>query len=786
VKFPYKLPLFILVFIFLIPSILSLGAETKYEDYTGGSDTTTLGTSTWKAMTFTVGTTGTDKAFNIKKVRLSMQGDGSTGTTIVGIRNVDGSGEPIGEDIANGTLSNADTPTGSLTWQEVNMTTPITLAKGTQYAIVVRSGSPTLTLEQSNAGGYGGGNEWTSVTAGNTWADNAPIDFQFEVYGSTSEFSIETELIAPANLTGVLSSAVFNISSGLEVVGFSANITNVTLFIWNSTNDLVNTSRSTLQTVVTNTTLTNYTIFPAPTITVGEYTWNAETCYENNTAGGSGCVFAPNNLSFTYGFIKNAETFDASVGDLSTTDFTLNLTLSEEILLSTVNLHYNGTRYTTTRTAIGDDQIYTLTIDTPAVLASTAMTFFWEIILKDGFPISNTNTTAQTQTITPSNLFVCALPTDVRAINFTIYREDAPTTLITADNFEASFSWKLDPSSSTTKNTSITLTAKSNVEMCITPNSTFYVDSTVEVREAGYSTRIFEFSNKQYNNVSTTQNLYLLNTTSSTSFILFVRDSAFIPISEAIIEVERLIVANNTYILVESAKTDQNGKSVGHFLTEDASYRFKVYVDDSLKLTTLPGKIVCESEPCTVTLTLPADVGDGLDNYEPIQNLVSTLTYDKTTQIVTYTYTDTDTTAQGGRLEVIHWDYGNVSQTVVCNTTSTEVLGNIQCDLSAFQNGTYLVNAYNNRVDAPNKLDKRIIVAKIRDIIGMIGDDGLLWTAFLVVAIVMVGLFKPAIAIFFAVGGVFLMSLVGIASISTVSLISIGVIGVIFLWEMRK
>jgi hypothetical protein len=50
----------------------------------------------------------------------------------------------------------------------------------------------------------------------------------------------------------------------------------------------------------------------------------------------------------------------------------------------------------------------------------------------------------------------------------------------------------------------------------------------------------------------------------------------------------------------------------------------------------------------------------------------------------------------------------------------------------------------------------------------------------------MLGLFKPAIAIVFAVAGIIFVSVLGFASIPALSIATIIIIGVILIWQMKS
>ena len=108
------------------------------------------------------------------------------------------------------------------------------------------------------------------------------------------------------------------------------------------------------------------------------------------------------------------------------------------------------------------------------------------------------------------------------------------------------------------------------------------------------------------------------------------------------------------------------------------------------------------------------------------------------------------------------------------------------CSISGLTNGTYVGVAYNTRTSVGEKVVDNLIIQKVRNIVAGIGIDGLIWTIFFIMGIVMLGLFKPAAAIVFAIGGLIMVSLLGLASIPWLSLIAIIFAGLILLWELRQ
>lgn len=483
---------------------------------------------------------------------------------------------------------------------------------------------------------------------------------------------------------------------------------------------------------------------------------------------------------FMWGFGENSQTYDSETYDTDRKTFSINFSMDSDVYISSsASLVYDGVSYLSSTSDTGDYRIYSRTIDIPVVTAAENKTFYWRVSLTNTTATQYFNSSSNNQTVNPSNLSQCG--TGANAINYTIY-DEVTNSLLTAD-FEATFTWRLHEDSTTTKNVSVDLTGANNYQFCINVNETFYTDTIIEYFATGYASRIRETKDEEFTNVTTHTRLYLLNETDSTSFIVYVRDSTYVPVSEAIVEVFRYYPELDEYRIVESLETNTEGKSIGHFVTEDVYYRFAVYVEGVLQITTLPTLIFCEATPCTITITLPTSPSETFA--EELDDLTSSLVYSKTTSIITYTYVDSSTSAEGGRLYVVDWSYGKSPFRIICNTTSTDTSAVLTCDLSGEPNGTYMATGYIMR-GGESYLDKRIIVLKVRDVVSEVGLDGLLWGTFLIISLVMLGLFKPVLSIIFAILGVVGISLLGIASIPAVSLFAVIIIGGILVWEMRR
>ena len=229
----------------------------------------------------------------------------------------------------------------------------------------------------------------------------------------------ETDLLvtlnSPLNNTIISSNVTFN-STLIPVSGF--NLTNATLFIWDSNGDLFFTDTN----IVTGNTSTQ-TSFLVTNLTSGNYEWNVLGSSENLT-GFLSANFSSNNNTFTWvPFSVDNEVFQSNVFETSKQDFLLNISTLPSVLSVNAILNYNGTRFTADTSCLsGSCQIGT-SIDIP--LISTGQTqnksFLWEISIFDGTNSFSINLTSSQQNVTRLNLEDCNGTFTMQTLNFTSF-----------------------------------------------------------------------------------------------------------------------------------------------------------------------------------------------------------------------------------------------------------------------------------------------------------------------------------------------------------------------------
>ena len=208
-----------------------------------------------------------------------------------------------------------------------------------------------------------------------------------------------------------------------------------------------------------------------------------------------------------------------------------------------------------------------------------------------------------------------------------------------------------------------------------------------------------------------------------------------------------------------------------------------VYSAGTLIYTSSSTKIACETTPCTVTLIVPSDSPTGL---EELENLETSLTYNEDTNIFTFTYDDTNS-FQKAMLKVSRFNSGNSSDNaVVCWNNATTSSGIISCDISGEVNGTYVAKGYIVRSDTGEHLVE-VEYGYLGDTIyNKIGPEGVIWSFFIFIGIVMLGVSRPALAILASIFGVIALSMLNIISIGITAIIAIVAIGIIILIQVGK
>ena len=514
------------------------------------------------------------------------------------------------------------------------------------------------------------------------------------------------------------------------------------------------------------------------------YNWTYQSC-DNESL----CTTADVRTLEISSFIENNVTFTTEVLETSSQDLELNITTIPEILSVSAFLNYNGTRHVSTVDCSEGNCTITNTIDIPLTLnlESENKSLFWEIVAFDGTTSVSTNTSENQQNVSRIHLEECDATFTTQALNFTAYDEQN-LTRINPYLFDGTFDQWLG-GGSVKRQSNFTNSSLQEQSLCILPSEeTFFIDAIIEYDEASndsiYTLRNYFFQNDTINNVSQDIFMYLLESSSSTSFILKVQDDSLLPVSGVLIEINRFYPGTSEFRIVQIARTDDSGKSVGFFETEIVDYKFLITLDNETLLETGIQKVIPESSPFTLTFNIGDPLGKPWSSQEPIEDLNSSLVWDDGSAIVTYIYIDSSTFFTLGRLLVVRESLVNASNnTIICDKNSSFSSATLTCTVGS-TNGFYIVSSFITR-DSSEELDKQFGF-QIETLSGVVGLLGLFYGWFLILIASFMFKFNEFAGIWAVTITVFMVNIIGLISFGGVFVTATIAVALILTWIMES
>jgi len=577
-----------------------------------------------------------------------------------------------------------------------------------------------------------------------------------------------------------LNSPIDNFNTTNTTIEFNASVVDIT------GNDIVNVSLV-LDGIVNETNssgINNSDYFFTKIVSFDTHNWSYEAC--NNE---SRC-FIPTVRNFEVStFIENNITFNATPRETSSQFFEINISTIPAILSVSASLNYNGTQFVSDTSCVGLDCSITNTIDIPLVTEGQFedKSFFWEISVFDGTSSVSVNSSTSEQNVTRINLEECGVFT-TQALNFTAFDEQNLTRIdpfLFNGNFDQWIGGGTVKRQSNFTNSSI-----DEVTLCISPDDeNYFIDATIEYDEAEnttdiYTLRNYYFQNDTINSTSQDVQLFLLRSSSATSFILKVQDDSLLPVPGVLIEINRFYPGTNEFRVVQIAKADDLGKSVGFFETEIVDYKFFITRNNSILLETGLQKVIPETSPFTLTFNIGEPLGEPWKTQDVITNLLSNLTFNESSLIVTYVYIDTSNDLGLARLFVIRESLTNASANIIlCNENSTLSSATLTCNVST-TTGFYTASSFITRFDI-EELDLQITFS-IETLSNIVGLLGLFFGWFLILIASFMFRFNVVAGIWSITSTVFLINLMGFISFGSVFVTAVVGTAIILTWIMER
>lgn len=586
-------------------------------------------------------------------------------------------------------------------------------------------------------------------------------------------------LDSPVNDTSLSSTSV-NFTASFNITSpYTYNYTwdNATFYLWYSNGTLFDSNYTTLS---GNNTISTRTLSD---LTINEYIWNVKGWYSNDTT--SNYTWASSNYTFEWRpFEIDSQDYYTHVYETDNQRFNLSITTLPDILSVSSKLNYNGTEYTgITSCTAGDCDIYSI-IDIPLVSSGETInySYYWTITVYDGtssFSFDTTSTTLQ-QNVTRIHLEKCAGVYTTETANFTAYREDN-LTLINPFKFQGTFdSWL--GSGNVKRITSFNEASTASLNLCLTPvTRTQFTNAIIEYsfnnENITYVPRNYHFQNASLTNISNEIKLYLLEAEDSTSFIIKVQDQKLSGVEDALVYIQKYFPEDGEYRTVQIAKTDSNGETIGFYEVETVDYKHIIIKNGEVLLETTSQKVVGKSVPYTLTFTVGDALGFPWSSFEKDPNVYSSLTYNKTSMIVTFTYIDTLGATTAGRLLVLELSNSNSTKRTICDLSSTQASATLTCNMTG-HNGNFIAYGY-IETEVTDILDFLISTA-----IEIFGKEGLLIGIFIVMVAGLAFIWNPTAGIVAMNAAVILTSMIGFMVVSPVfifSMIAISFIAIILL-----
>ena len=428
------------------------------------------------------------------------------------------------------------------------------------------------------------------------------------------------------------------------------------------------------------------------------YTWNC-LAYDNSGYYDWG-ITRTLTLNYT---LENSQTYNTPVIEKSSQTFAINITYDTNIFTNVqAILKYNNTDYSGIKYIVGSEVIFNKTILVPSVATKTNFTFYWELIFTSGTD-TKLNSTFKNQTVNSITIDDCS-SNAVELYNFTIVDEKTQKKL-TGSTINTSAEIDIDMYTAD-RGSLITeyyqnFTKTNPFKICLNSSlaggEEYNLDVQVKYTAQGYVDEYYYIQSERITSSSLAQNitLYDLDNITSTTFAITYKDENFIPLSNAIIQIQRKYVSEGVFKTVEIPKTDSNGQTIAHLEEENVIYTFIVVKDGVLKATFTNFLVKCEDP---VLGTCEININAFKSHLEPetftnTEDFLFTLTYNRTTRTVQSIYT-----IPSGSVAIVSLNTtlaDGLGTTVVCSHSLTSASGTLSCVVpTSFGNSTIINTIY--------------------------------------------------------------------------------------------
>lgn len=438
----------------------------------------------------------------------------------------------------------------------------------------------------------------------------------------------------------------------------------------------------------------------------GEYTI---TYCANDTLGNENCGSVSNTI-FYYTYSQSASQNSIGEGDSVTFNLYVNMTNTPE---TNAVLNINNTEYSSvSKYEFTNYTYFSKAITIPDGWGNSTgniIDWYWTFNISG---VTNENTTTQNITIYEVAIDDCG-SYGTRILNYTLYDEETKSNTLPTplgnQSIEVDVLIESYDNSSLSWDYSKKETGTNTMDICVPNgllNNSNYVLGVVTRFKADDHVVEFHYIdnfNLSIDNIPQDISLYDLYTGTerseySTSFLVNYQDEYYLPVQDAVIDLLRYYVDEGEYISVENAKTDVDGNTRLHLVTEDVRYYAIVKVEGQVVYTSPTFLALCQATPCQINFQKQNDVTP--TNQTTIENLNYQVTLDQDTRIVEMTYSSNDGSSINVEMNVTEWD--NYENNTICTDSATSSGGTLSCSVPlTATNSTYIVSIAKNGESLP-------------------------------------------------------------------------------------
>lgn len=487
-----------------------------------------------------------------------------------------------------------------------------------------------------------------------------------------------------------------------RTITFDTTIPNITVFSPTGVNDYANRTSTVFINHTTSDALlsmcwysingaanTTYTCGTNFSVTITQATNNL-TLWANDTL--SNIARKQNDWSYRFMFIN--QSYIASTTEGTSVNFNITIQTNGVDLTSAI-LNYSGTSYTGSASELTNNWTIGRYINAPSVSGTTNYSFYWNLTRDDGsFYVFDTFN----QTVQDFQIDNCSNMTGRYYLyNFTIVDEEDQLIISpTAENTSAEFDMTIYTQDlQTAFGTFSLLYNRTNpFQVCLTTDlsgSTFVADAQVQYSADGYSTEFYNIQRETLTNadIYTNITLYDLNLTQAQEFQLNYKDSNFIPVEGAIIQIYRKYISEGEYKIVEIPITSTDGNTLAHLELSDVIYKFVVIRNGEVLSTFNDQLAYCDNVAtgdCVINLNAFGS-GAGSSDLVQVQGIAFSLSYDEATRTLSSPFIISAGTPSTVVMNVTLFD--GLGNTSICTDTVISSTGTLECVVpQAFENYT--------------------------------------------------------------------------------------------------